>query len=106
MQITYEEFITGIYAKYHYQPQSSRSFITTGKEKIEGITFCDIIHMMTDSQIILKKLSLNMARAFELMAQGYYCEEVARMLKISTRTVERYPDRMRGILKGIVGLYK
>lgn len=99
MQITYDEFITGLYAIYHYEPLSSRSFVSTEDRQGNPMTFCEIVTMKVDSLEVLERLNPNMAGYFKLQAQGFYCEEIAKMLKISASTIKRYSERIIKILE-------
>jgi hypothetical protein len=91
--MTYEEFMTGLYAKYHYVPDRSIFFIPANKNKGgEGVTFQDIVALKVDAERVLATIkNRNMVEALELIAQGHLEEYIARELKLRLNTVERYP---------------
>jgi len=98
--MTYEEFMTGLYAKYHYVPDSSISFIPVSKNSGDaGVTFEEIIALIVDAERVLKQVkNKNMVKTFELIAQGYFQWEIAEMLEVSISSIEKYVRTIKNFL--------
>ena len=98
---TYDEFIAGLYAYYHYEPLSSRSFIPSSKKiASNGLSPEDIINLSIDAMKILSSLkNPNKREAFLLMAQGYEYSEIAKKINISETTIRnKYVGNMHKLL--------
>lgn len=82
--------MAGLYAYYHYEPLSSRSFIPANKLKVSaGLSPEDVINLKVDAIRILSALkNPNKREAFLLIAQGYTYEEIARKLNLSVSTIK------------------
>lgn len=99
--MTYGEFMAGLYAMYHYVPARSKVFVKDGKQRGQNsINEEDILCLIIDSEIMLKKIkNKNMAKAFELAAQGYLQWEIAKILKLSPITIKLYKSKLKKYLK-------
>lgn len=95
--------MAGLYAYYHYEPLSSRSFIPANKIKVSlGLSPEDIINLKVDAMRILQALkNPNKREAFMLLVQGYTYEEIGKKLNLSPDTIrKRYIENMRKLLNG------
>lgn len=99
--MTYNEFITGLHIKYHYQPLHSTTFIKFNtNHNCVMVTVEDLLVLKVDAEKMLKEIkNRNMVKAFELKAQGYLQWEIAEMLGLSLTTIEHYKDRVKKYLK-------
>ena len=97
--MTYEEFMAGLYVKYHMVYVRSVPFIKFGGVHKEAAGFEDMVILKVDAERVLAELkNRNMAEALCLIAQGYLQWEVAEMLEVSVRTVEQYVYRFKKYL--------
>ena len=98
--MTYKEFMTGLYWKYHMVYVRSVPFVKFGEASKESAGFEDRIIAKVDSERMLAKIkNRNMAEALCLIAQGYMEWEVGIMLGLKYQTTRRYVWEFKKILK-------
>jgi len=99
--MTYEEFKTGLYIKHHFAYSRSVSFIKFSQIHYnDSNTMEDLIILKVDAEKVLNKVrNPNMREALCLIAQGFLYWEIAEMLKLTERTIERYVERIKKICR-------
>jgi len=103
IKYSYDEFMAGLYAKFHYEPLSSRSFVPLKKSKAASITPQDIVIWIADSEKILSKIKNQSFRYYlKQIAKGYTNEEIAIDLSLSSKYVKQFKSKITKILKSMV----
>ena len=102
--MTYKEFKTGLYVKYHMSYVKSVLFIKFDKLKGESVSgWENLIILKVDAENVLKEIkNKNMVKALCLIAQGYFYEDIARELGLSKRTIRRYVNKIKNNLENNV----
>lgn len=90
--MTYNDFKTGLFIKYHLVYLKSKPYIKFNQYHGSMLAiFENAIIMKVDAEVMLESIrNRNMAEAFCLMAQGYLQWEVGEILGKSERTIRRY----------------
>jgi hypothetical protein len=105
--MTYKDFKSGLYIKYHLTYLKSTPFIKFVYHSDTSAKYENPIILMTDAEVVLNEIKYgndnrrpnpNMARALCLMAQGYCQWEVAEEMGLSDRTIEQYIHRAKKYL--------
>ena len=99
--MTYDDFKTGLFIKYHLTYLKSIIFIKLNAYHGDtSAAFENAIILMADAENVLAEIkNRNMASALCLMAQGHCHWEIAILLSLSERTIENYVFRIKRDLK-------
>ena len=99
--MTYDDFKTGLFIKYHLVYLKSIPFIKFNIYHGDtSAVFENAVILMIDAEKVLARIrNRNMASALCLMAQGYCHWEIAILLSLSERTIENYVFRIKRDLK-------
>ncbi len=103
MIMTYNDFKTGLFLKYHLIYLKSTPFIKFNVYHSDtSAVFENAVILIVDAENVLAGIkNRNMAEALCLLAQGYLKWEVAILLNLSERTVENYIYRVKDYLRNI-----
>ena len=95
--MTYNDFKTGLFLKYHLVYLKSTPFIKFNVYHSDtSAVFERAIILIVDAENILAGIkNRNMAEALCLLAQGYEQWEVGELLGRSERSIRRYVDKAR-----------
>lgn len=95
--MTYDEFKTGLFIKYHLVYLKSTPYIKFNIYHWDiSAVFENAIILKVDAENVLSNIkNRNMVQAFCLMAQGFLQWEVGEILKLSERTIQCYVQRVK-----------
>lgn len=95
--MTYDDFKTGLFIKYHFIYLKSILFIKFNiYHNDTSAVFENAIILMVDAENVLAGIkNCNMVEALCLMAQGYLQWEIGELLNLSKRTIENYVFRIK-----------